>query len=279
MSQGPARKTSFRVKLIDKLANIGITVGGLGVIVAVLALIVFIAWQVVPLFGSGETGVVNEPTKAESNKTILLHADEYRLVGFRVLENGGIVTFAIPNGEELSRAKVNLLGEAKITKAVISLQTRTEQPVGDNMDVPHYHLLLGTSDGRVLVGTVAYNHQFLRFKKEDEPENLAALKMPTEEEFAAVNYSPEVLIQDGAIVEHLAEFGFYRTVTPVITIDRELDFESDGQPISALAGQISEATSDEDRETLTIVTTTSGRTWRVDESISDYDDMEEEFLE
>ncbi|MCF6228823.1 MAG: hypothetical protein L3J82_09225, partial [Planctomycetes bacterium] len=75
MGRGSARKTSFRVKLIDKLANIGITVGGLGVIVAVLALIVFITWQVVPLFSSGETGVVNEPTRVESNRTILLHAD------------------------------------------------------------------------------------------------------------------------------------------------------------------------------------------------------------
>ncbi|MCF6228268.1 MAG: ABC transporter permease subunit [Planctomycetes bacterium] len=147
------------------------------------------------------------------------------------------------------------------------------------MDVPHYHLLLGTSDGRVLVGTVAYNHQFLRFKKEDEPANLAALKMPTEEEFATASYSPEVLVQDGAVVEHLAGFGFYRTVTPVINIDRELEFESDGQAVTALASQVSEAASDEERETLTMVTTKSGRTWRVDEYIDEYDDMEEEFPE
>ena len=180
--QRRTRKTSFRVKLIDKLANIGITVGGLGVIVAVLGLILFITWQVVPLFGSGETGVVNEPSPTEANETLLLHADEYRVAGIKILSNGEIVSFAIPNGVELSRTKLAIIGSAKLTTATISLQARTTKRIGKNKDVPHYHLLLGTDDGRVLVGTLAYNSEFMRFKQSDEPPELAALRMPTEEE-------------------------------------------------------------------------------------------------
>ena len=48
------RATLRRVRLADRTAAMVITIGGLGVIVAVLGMLVFLAAEVVPLFGRGE---------------------------------------------------------------------------------------------------------------------------------------------------------------------------------------------------------------------------------
>ena len=264
-----SRKTTFRVKFTDVAANVGITVGGLGVILAVMGLIVFIFFQLVPLFYSGEVGEVREPiSQSGDDKALIIHADEYRRVAVRINESGKVVILSLPSGEIIEEFKPKLLGDATVTSAYMSLRPRTRAKVAGVMDVPHYHLLLGTSDGRVLVGTVAYVNDFLRFENADEePDELEALHMPSEDEFKSSEYLPEVAIRDGKLVEHLITFGFYRTIQTVVKIEREIDFDSDGKPIQAVTGQIEDGEASDSRKAVNIIVTSDGKTLLVRESI------------
>ncbi|MEZ5991636.1 MAG: ABC transporter permease subunit [Planctomycetota bacterium] len=264
-----SRKTTFRVKFTDIAANVGITVGGLGVILAVMGLILFIFLQVYPLFQPGDLGEIREPIKQADDKALIVHCDEYRRVGVRINESGQVVVFSLPTGETISEFKPDLLGDATISRAQISLRPMTTAKVDGVMDVPHYHLLLGTSDGRVLVGSVAYVTDFLRFEDEkNEPAELEALHLPSEDEFKAVDYLPDTTVYNDRLVEHLTTFGFYRTIHAVVSVDRAMEFKGDGKPIAAIHGQINKANAEEERKTCNLVVTGDGRTLLVREKTS-----------
>ena len=261
------RKTTLRVKLTDKLANVGIRTGGLGVVFAVLGLIVFIAWQVVPLFGDTELGHVVEPVTVSVDKPLLLHTDEYRRIAF-TLDEAGFVTFvSTVNGEVISRFKPAQLGDSRLTAAYMTMRSRTDMKVGSTLDVPHHHLLLGTDDGRVFVARLGYLNGFLNFELGKDPADLAALKRPEDDDFTKPHYVPDVLVKDGAVVEHLPTFGLYRTIKPLFEIERRMDVDTGKQPIKLLAAQINHANADSDRDATAVIITADGRTRLVTEKI------------
>ena len=262
------RKTTLRVKIVDKLANYGITVGGLGVVAAVFGLILFITWQVFPMFSDVETGEASKPTAIAQNEVLILHTDEYRRLGLTIESDGHVTTYSVANGEIIERFKPEELGDATITAAYMTLRQRTRRKIGSILDVPHHHLLLGTSDGRVLVGSVAYLNDFLSYELNEDPPELLKLRRPEEEEFKAVDYVPDVLVRDGLVVEHLPAHGLYRTVRPLFNIEREMDVSTGGKAIRNIAGQINGGSADEDRWTTTLIVTDDGKTSLVHEVIS-----------
>jgi phosphate transport system permease protein len=263
-----SRKTTFRVKATDKAAGAGIRVGGLSVIIAVLGLILFIGWQVVPLFADAEVGEASPPVPVARPDVLLLHTDEYRRVGVCIERSGQVTTFSVSNGQLISRFRPAEIGQAGLTSAYLSLRTRTKRKVGAVADVPYYHLLLATSDGKVFVGHIAYVTDFLRFELDDEPAELAALNRPEEDEYKAVDYVPEVAIRDGKLVEHVPTFGLYRTIEPRIAIERQLDVETGGRAVKLVSGQISSGNETEARTTTTIVVTDDGKTRLVYEDVT-----------
>jgi len=262
------RKTTFRVKFTDRFAGIGITIGGLGVIFAVVGLITFIGWQVIPLFASPDTGEATEPYQLSAGNTLLIHTDEYRGVGVRIEDTGYITIFAVATGEIISREKPALLGDATLTVVDISVRSRTLKMVGSTLDVPHRHLLLGTSDGRVLIGDLGYVIGFLRYGMGEDPEDLAQLQIPDDDKFREIKYVPDIIVRDGAVVEHLPSFGLYRTNRALINIERELNVNTNGSPIRVLSGQISLGTDEDSRTSTTLLVTEAGRTLMVREEIS-----------
>ena len=114
-----SRKTTFRVRFTDIAANVGITVGGLGVILAVMGLIVFIFLQVYPLFEPGKLAEMREPIKQDTDKALVIHCDEYRRVGVRINESGRVAIFSLPTGETIQEFKPKLLGDATGLKVTI----------------------------------------------------------------------------------------------------------------------------------------------------------------
>jgi len=254
------RKTTLRVKLTDKAAGAGIRVGGLGVIFAVLGLILFIAWQVFPLFGSVRYGRATEPAALADSPVLLMHVDEYRRVGVLIERSGFVISFSTADGSVISREKPMQLGDATLTAAEISLRPRTTRKVGRALDVPHYHLLLGTSDGRVFAGTIAYLTGYESYGLDEEPAELQQLFRPEEKQFKAPDYMPEVVVRDGKVIEHVPTHGLYRTVQPLVKLERQLDVSTGKQPIRLLAGQINRAPDEAERFTTTLVVTADGRT-------------------
>ncbi len=80
-------KVHWSVHVIDKSTNIGIRIGGLLVIFAVLGLVFFIFSQVLPLFQDSEHGEFESRAQADAARPVALHADEYRRVALRINED------------------------------------------------------------------------------------------------------------------------------------------------------------------------------------------------
>lgn len=84
------RVTSPRVRFIDAFSRVFITVGGVGIIVAVLAIMAYLASNVTPLFKSGKVTSVSGQAISLASKPIMLAADEYRGLALFLLDDGRV---------------------------------------------------------------------------------------------------------------------------------------------------------------------------------------------
>ncbi|MCA1933622.1 MAG: ABC transporter permease subunit [Calditerrivibrio sp.] len=102
------RDKNFARRAIDSLAKYLITVGGIGTIVAVLLVFLFLTYTVIPLFKSGE--VSDRKSVVVSNELSFKHAvvDEYGLLGV-VFDGKSFSAISMFNGEILT--KFNIDGE------------------------------------------------------------------------------------------------------------------------------------------------------------------------
>lgn len=92
------------MRVTDGVARTLITLGGIGTIVAVTTLCVFLVAVVVPLFLAPETG---EPRPAgpreDSGTPIAAGTDEYRLLGWSASSGAEVTGFALADGTRLER--------------------------------------------------------------------------------------------------------------------------------------------------------------------------------
>jgi ABC-type uncharacterized transport system permease subunit len=260
-------KIHWSVHVIDKAANVGIRVGGLGVIFAVLGLVFFIVSQVVPLFRASDHGEYSPSAAPLAGRPMALHADEYRRIALRLDADGTLHVLAVPTGAAMETLKVPNLGQAQVSAAHISARPFTHYDVGPVQGIPKYALTLGLSDGRVLQGSISYVHAFKRFALNEDPVSWRKLRQPEKEELGKPDYTPEILVErekDGDaeyawLVEHLNDFGFYRRVRAVVTFDREIDIGSGGEAISRVYSALHKGAPDYEREALTTAITSKGR--------------------
>ncbi|MBM3557597.1 MAG: ABC transporter permease, partial [Alphaproteobacteria bacterium] len=106
------KETPRRVILADRAADGVIRLGGLGVIVAVFGILVFLIQAVVPLFTGGRAG---EPVVVETKAMPdLLHRrlDEYRALAITLARNGQVVPVHVATGHALAARGFDLGGKA-----------------------------------------------------------------------------------------------------------------------------------------------------------------------
>ncbi|MEN8149758.1 MAG: ABC transporter permease subunit [Planctomycetota bacterium] len=99
------RKTRASVKVIDRLASVLITVGGIGTILAVTLIMVFLVWVVLPLFAGSETGDATAVTSFDREsdvRPVKFSTDEYRTVGWCLFSNGTISVRSLATDEVLA---------------------------------------------------------------------------------------------------------------------------------------------------------------------------------
>ncbi|MGH9868309.1 MAG: ABC transporter permease subunit [Candidatus Polarisedimenticolia bacterium] len=143
------RTTSPRVVWIDRIARAGITVGGIGVIAAVLAILVYLASVVSPLFlGASARSSASYALLPEADARALLFAeiDEYRLAGIALLASGESVSFEARTGRLLQRQRFVPEGTTVTCWSAPSMGGR---------------FALGLSDGSVRTGEVAFDAELL----------------------------------------------------------------------------------------------------------------------
>ncbi|KXJ04560.1 hypothetical protein AC249_AIPGENE19471, partial [Exaiptasia diaphana] len=96
-----SRKTRRSVVVIDRLAKGVITFGGIGTILSVLGVALFLVWVVLPLFLSADTSDLQAFDRGAKN----LHGiglDEYQTLGWSLDASGELSLFRLDNGEVLS---------------------------------------------------------------------------------------------------------------------------------------------------------------------------------
>ncbi|MEL7472103.1 MAG: ABC transporter permease subunit [Planctomycetota bacterium] len=131
------RPTSRRVLLADRAAEAIITIGGLGVLAAVLGMCVYLAAVVAPLFGGAR---VAEPRVAESTMfDRVLSIDEFGDAMLTLADGGLILAVTPTTGMEIARFEPPAEGV-----------TAVSEPSIDDL------VAMGFADGRVSIGTAGF---------------------------------------------------------------------------------------------------------------------------
>ncbi|MEJ2720912.1 MAG: ABC transporter permease subunit, partial [bacterium] len=138
-------RTRWTVRLADRIATAGITIGGIGTILTVSAVCVFLVAVVVPLFLPGSVdhaGRFNAPPEANS----LLHVgvDEYRTMAWAIFRDGTIRIFRLDTGAVLD--ETHLVESGRLTAF--------STPVHGDL------VALGLEGGRVQVGSIRFVTDF-----------------------------------------------------------------------------------------------------------------------
>lgn len=142
------RATRRSVLIADAAANWIITIGGLGVILAVFGIMVFLAKVVTPLF-TGSHVVAQQQVKLEDAAGEVLSeiVDEYRTIVVSVQRNGEVAVHHLPTGRLVQKLKLDTSGKS------ITAFSRTLD--GDDMAV-------GFNDGTLRLGRIHIDSTVLK---------------------------------------------------------------------------------------------------------------------
>jgi phosphate transport system permease protein len=138
-------QTRWTVKAADKVAKFSITVGGIGTILAVSAVCVFLVAVVVPIFVPGSADEVARTRYGQAGRRpIHMGVDEYRVMGWTMFRDGTVHLFRLDTGEELD-----------VVQAVDgdSLSAWSFPAQGDDV-------AFGFADGSIRLGRIGFDTDF-----------------------------------------------------------------------------------------------------------------------
>jgi len=154
MNEGPKaakawsrkRTTSKRVILSDIVSRWVITAGGVGTIIAVLGVCLFLLWVALPLFRSAEIAETRSfDVSWEGDVPLGLGVDEYQVIGWLLLQNGVLQVFRVETGELLYEERP--FGDRAITSAHFMLSEEGA--------------VVGFRDGTIQAAEVGFETAFL----------------------------------------------------------------------------------------------------------------------
>lgn len=143
----PMKAVSRRVKLIDRAADLGIRAGGVGIILVVALILVFIAAQTVPLFRGAKQRLILEqplPSAPSAADVLLLGVDEYETHVYYLDAAKGEIRFV---------DRVTLTPDAQFPVQALANSRATAAyrlPVRDQFAI-------GTADGRVVLAEAKFS--------------------------------------------------------------------------------------------------------------------------
>lgn len=105
------RRTRWTVRVADRVARAMITIGGIGTIVAVSTICVFLAWVVLPLFLPATSvplpGITVSGDAADEGARVLhVAVDEQQVMGLLLRKNGSLEVFRTSDGALLDRRPI-----------------------------------------------------------------------------------------------------------------------------------------------------------------------------
>ncbi len=149
-------RTKAHVRWADRAARWIIAGGGIGTILVVFLVCIYLVWQVVPLF---------KPTRVETaaaystpwrqGSIIRTGTDEFRLLGWGMFSDGRVVQFRLSDGRQIGKAESIQSTAGKNSPAVTAWA----------FDVDGQHFAVGFADGSVRLGKIGFKTTFLEPEK------------------------------------------------------------------------------------------------------------------
>jgi phosphate transport system permease protein len=144
--RGRNRRTRWAVRVADRVAAACISVGGIGTILAVSAVFLFLASVVVPLFTKGDAKpVASVPVGAKEPRAPLhIGLDEYRIAAWTLDSDGVVRVFRADTGDSVTTSRV----------------APADSLVATSFDVASRSFALGFSDGSLRFGRIVFRTDF-----------------------------------------------------------------------------------------------------------------------
>lgn len=155
------RKTRLSVRMGEVGSRMMITFGGIGTIIAIVLVCVFLVWVAVPLFMGSKTELVSQHGISWSGQPVRVGFDNDQILGWALQQDGTLVSFQAKTGEKLEVKP--LFTGATIT--CISPPSR------------HSQVVVGFADGSVRLGKIEVTSQLLDESK--QPSEIKSLQPRT----------------------------------------------------------------------------------------------------
>ncbi len=154
------RETRWAVKMADRVSTFFITAGGIGTIVAVSLVCVFLVWTAVPLFQSAQVSQAVQVRRAWSadDQPLKVGLDEYRTMGWALMPDGMVRVFRADTGEQIHAQEI--FAGQKITSFSFPIGSETA--------------IFGFDDGHVRVARLGFKTTFLNASEFDNRPEIAA---------------------------------------------------------------------------------------------------------
>lgn len=220
-----------RGDMIDSGWKSMISIGGVGIIFAVLLIMFFLIYVVFPLFYAVKIDLRSSfPVPGDSSAaTLFYNLDEYKETAIRVDKNGEVVSFDLASGNILFKQKLSLAGEKIVSKTRVSdhknlmafglsgggiliakfnfkvsfpndkrkIEMEISYPFGEEiMDVSNSivsNIAVRDSDSELIIVTKTKGDNFVRLKKFDKTESMFSESVTLEESSETViNYTEDL---------------------------------------------------------------------------------------
>ena len=146
-----ARQTNRRRLryIYDQIARISIAAGGVGVIVAILLIFVYLLYEVIPLFQRADVERLAQYQLAGAADSGLLHlaSDEQAEIGMRLDNNAQVTFFQIADGEQVDSVQLPLPVGAQVNNFALASEESGM-------------FALGLSDGTALIAQYEFELNF-----------------------------------------------------------------------------------------------------------------------
>ena len=196
---GRSKRTKWAVRFADRLSAVCITVGGIGTILAVSAVFLFLASVVVPLFTRGEAKpklekplaltAWNSPHSHGAGSPLHMGIDEYRVAAWTFDSDGAVRLFRADNGDSI--VTLRAVGADSLSTA--------------SFDIASKSFALGMRDGSIRFARLQFRTDYADASTVPEAANLKI---------------GGTIVAGGAIVQMTSD-GSLRRQTPTLKIDAE----------------------------------------------------------
>lgn len=183
------RGTRFSVRLADRVARTLIAVGGIGTIVAVSMVCIFLVWTAVPLFFPASLGEAHQVTLAQATDTnptttksssvpltdtqprpaeakaggVRMSVDEYLALGWTISADAVLRVFRLDEGSPIGDTSTG--GRALFSDRL---------PTCSSYSLDSQKAAFGFADGSIVTGTIGFSAKFI--EPQQLPKELAGLK-------------------------------------------------------------------------------------------------------